>query len=117
MKILFVDDTEDNINLFQLYMKSSEGIECVFETDPEKSVDLINNENFDIIFLDIEMPVLDGFQVIEKIKADKSSIYALTAHVSGEVFERIKRHDRIKGIITKPVLKKKIIEVISSEEV
>ena len=115
MKVLFIDDTLDNLSLFQIYMKSLKEAQCVFESDPEKGVEHIKTGEYDIIFLDIEMPVMDGFRVLDEVQDIKTPIFALTAHLSGEVIKRIKEHEKIKGIVTKPVLKKNLIEIIKNE--
>ncbi len=66
-KILIVEDNELNMKLFYdilLYQKYS----------PEKAMDglsaynLIKNEKFDLIILDIQLPKMTGFELLEKLK-------------------------------------------------
>ena len=115
MKVLFIDDTVDNLNLFKIYMKNFDEAECTFESDPKKGIEYILKDSFDIIFLDIEMPEVDGFQVLDNIGSVKIPIFALTAHLSGEIINRIKEHTMISGVVHKPVLKKNLIEIIKNE--
>jgi len=49
-------------------------------TSPEEGIEYIKNNEIDCLFLDIEMPTMDGFQVIEKIKRKNFSIVVTTAY-------------------------------------
>ncbi len=115
MKVLFIDDTVDNLSLFKIYMKNFDEADCTFESDPRKGIEHILTDTFDIIFLDIEMPEIDGFQVLDSVDSIKAPIFALTAHLSGEIINRIKEHTKIQGVVHKPVLKKNLIEIIKNE--
>ncbi|PQB08202.1 response regulator [Polaribacter filamentus] len=63
----------------------------------------------DIIFLDINMPVMDGFLFIEeytKIKHEinkEIAIYMVTSSIDPIDLERSKKYTEIKGFITKPI--------------
>ena len=50
----------------------------------QECVDLLNHEHFDIIFMDIQMPVMDGLEALKQIKRDNlapdTAIIALTAN-------------------------------------
>jgi signal transduction histidine kinase/ActR/RegA family two-component response regulator len=72
------------------------------------------NSNVDLIFMDIKMPILDGYEAFERIKMDKPDliIIAQTAHSSSEVKERILKAG-FSGYITKPLDKEKIFEAIN----
>ena len=87
-KILIVED-EKPINT--LIKKNLElvGHKCISVFDGESVFDEIGKQIFDLILLDIMLPKLDGFQVIQKIKEDIPIIF-LTARGAVE--------DRIKGL-------------------
>jgi signal transduction histidine kinase/CheY-like chemotaxis protein len=71
------------------------------------------NPSIDLIFMDIKMPILDGYEAFELIKKANPSqiIIAQTAHSSSEVRERILKTG-FSGYITKPLNKQKIYEMI-----
>ncbi|HSD09237.1 ATP-binding protein [Flavobacterium sp.] len=71
------------------------------------------NSEIDIIFMDIKMPVLDGYEAFELIKKNNPNriVIAQTAHSSSEVKERI-MDAGFSAYITKPLDKEKIYEVI-----
>ena len=49
-------------------------------SDPEKAVELIDNYRPDVVFLDISMPVLNGFQMLEKLSFRNFHLVFTTAH-------------------------------------
>lgn len=81
----------------------------------QEAVDIsASNSDIDLVFMDIKMPVLDGYEAFEIIKRDKPDciIIAQTAHSSSEVKERIIKAG-FSDYITKPLDKEKIFEIIN----
>jgi len=81
--ILVVDDKEQNIKLIEMMLKYA-GYNNVQSTmEPRQVKELYLNNNFDLILLDIRMPHLDGFQVMQQLrdclKDDYLPILVLTA--------------------------------------
>ena len=72
------------------------------------------NEAIDLVFMDIKMPILDGYEAFQKIKLFKPElpVVAQTAHSSTEDKERILKAG-FSGFITKPLDKEKIYELIN----
>lgn len=66
-KILFIDDDLVLLNVFKKLLQK-DGSEVTTCDDPEKVIDLIREVNFDIIFTDIQMPNLNGFELVKKIR-------------------------------------------------
>ena len=67
-RILIVDDEPVNVQLLEFLLKTS-GYEHVHSTtDPRQVAALHLQHRFDLIILDLQMPHMDGFQVIEAIK-------------------------------------------------
>jgi putative two-component system response regulator len=82
-KILIVDDHEANVRLLQHILQGS-GYSAVFTTTDPRSVCAMHRlHDFDIILLDLNMPGMDGFQVMAALKEIDSqgflSILVLTA--------------------------------------
>lgn len=66
-KILIVDDAEANLRLLEELL-TKEGFEQVISTtDSTKTMDLVNAFQPDLILLDLMMPVLDGFAVLDHL--------------------------------------------------
>ncbi len=67
LNILIVDDTEENRILLNAYLKNTDH-RLFFAHDGQQAVDLYKKENIDLIFMDIQMPVMDGFTAISEIR-------------------------------------------------
>jgi len=109
-KILLIDDEQDILE-FLKYNLEMEGYEVITGIDGQEALEKIA-ENPDLLVLDIMMPKLDGFEVLERIRSDKRykdiPVIFLTAK-AGEIHE-------IKGLelgasdyIQKPISPKKLI--------
>ena len=74
-KILIVDDQESNISLLEQLL-SDAGYTCVASTlNPVEVCALHRKNRYDLILLDLQMPVMDGFQVIEALKTNEADGY------------------------------------------
>jgi CheY-like chemotaxis protein len=69
MTILIVDDDNDDIEIFTEAVKTiSTEINCLRACDGTEAIQLLENINPDIIFLDINMPGMDGGECLSVIK-------------------------------------------------
>jgi CheY-like chemotaxis protein len=74
-KVLIVDDQEANVLLLEQMLREA-GYACVTSTmDPHAVVELYRNNRYDLILLDLQMPGLDGFQVMEGLKTIETDGY------------------------------------------
>ncbi|MBN2165000.1 MAG: response regulator [Marinilabiliaceae bacterium] len=67
VNVLIADDNESNLILLQEMLKT-EGYYVVSVNSGEKALEEVDRRSFDVILLDIMMPVMDGFQVCKKLK-------------------------------------------------
>ena len=86
-KILIVEDDQTTSKLIAASLSIS-GYESVPCFDGNEAVHMVRNEEFDLILLDIMLPGLDGFQVMEKIRETGTPVIFLTA--MGDVSDRVK---------------------------
>ncbi len=71
-KIIICDDTITNVMLLSALLESEGFTNVHFTTKPEELIKLVRKEHdYDLLLLDIEMPVLDGFQVMEELLGNK----------------------------------------------
>ena len=86
-KILIVeaDQTISKLIAASLSISGYESVPCF---DGNEAVHMVRNEEFDLILLDIMLPGLDGFQVMEKIRETGTPVIFLTA--MGDVSDRVK---------------------------
>jgi CheY-like chemotaxis protein len=87
--VLLVDDSPDNLLLFSRVLKSAGALVTIANNGSE-AISLQNQSRFDVIIMDIRMPVLDGYQASRAIRAQgyDGPIIALTAHATPGEQER-----------------------------
>lgn len=69
-RILVVDDVEDNRDLLTRRLRREGYTEIALATDGEEAMAMIGARVFDLVLLDIMMPKCDGYQVLERLRAD-----------------------------------------------
>ncbi len=122
LRILLVEDNRDNRLLFHAYMRSTK-CEVDVATNGRRAVEKFKAELYDVVFMDIQMPELDGISATLQIRGwerhafesgvrdYRVPIYALTAHSLAEEIQR-SIEAGCDGHITKPVRKQEILQVL-----
>ena len=67
-KILIVDDQNANVQLLERMLHSAGYVSITSTINPYEVYDLHSNNHYDLILLDLQMPGMDGFQVMEGLK-------------------------------------------------
>lgn len=123
LNILIVDDTEENRILLNAYLKNTPH-KLYFAENGQEAVDVYKKEILDLIFMDIQMPVMDGFQATEEIRkleeqknqtlnlTFKVQIVALSAFQQKTDIERAYRAG-CDEYLYKPIQKKAFLEFMS----
>ncbi len=102
--ILIVDDIADNRDLL-LANFAETNLKTVEAENGLQAVELTKKQPFDLILMDIRMPVMNGYEAAREIKLfSEVPIVALTASVMTDEFERLKT-ENFSGYLRKPVLK------------
>lgn len=112
VRVLVAEDSIDNQNLI-LRLLGREGAEVKMTNDGQECVTEALAHDYDIILMDIQMPVCDGYSATEKLRATKYSkpIVALTAHAMNDVRERCEKVG-CNAHLTKPIDKALLIQTI-----
>jgi signal transduction histidine kinase len=113
LKVLVVEDSHDNQMLISTYLKK-EGAHVSLASNGQQGIDAAMTEDFDILLMDIQMPVLDGYGATKNLRSlnYKKPIIALTAHAMKE--ERIRcLESGFTEFLTKPVQRDVLIKVVS----
>ena len=89
VNILVVDDQEPNLLLLKEFLEMQGYSNIVTTSDPREAIPLVKSFDPDLILLDLGMPFMNGFEVMEQLKlvVPKSTflpILILTADVTGE---------------------------------
>lgn len=113
-KVLLVEDNELNRDMLSRRLTRA-GHEVLLAADGQQALDLIRSDAPDVVLLDMNLPVKDGWTACREVREDKAiadtRIIALTAHAMGE--------DRTRALeagcddyATKPVDFPKLLEKI-----
>ena len=114
-KVLVVDDIFANQFLLASML---EEMDCNIRTasNGQEVFDALAGEMFDIIFMDIEMPVMNGIEATKKLKSDPRyshiPVIALTAH-NLEEFNEMFADTGFDGLLEKPYSCEGISEVLT----
>jgi CheY-like chemotaxis protein len=74
-RILIVDDQEVNVTLLEQLLREAGYTQVTSTMNPQEVFRLHRANNYDLILLDLQMPSMDGFQVIEGLKTNDSDAY------------------------------------------
>ena len=69
-KILIVDDNDDNRYVLSRYLKREGFTNLVTAENGKIALDKLREADFDLVLLDLQMPVMDGFETLRGIKSD-----------------------------------------------
>lgn len=102
-KILIVDDDEYLLDIYSVKF-SEEGMEVDTAVGGEDALQKIKEGNYSVLLLDIVMPSLDGFEVLQKIEeeglADDMSVIVLSNQGQPEDIKKAKKYN-VDGYIVK----------------
>ena len=118
VRILLADDTEDNRILFTHYLKNGP-YEIIEAENGLEALNKVKSEKFDIVFMDVQMPEMDGYAATaaireweEKEHRPRLPIIALTAHALSDDKEKSMRAG-CDDHITKPFKKDTLLTEIN----
>ena len=89
IKVLYVEDNDDNVYMLKMRLELLGDFEVLAAEDGEKGCEMALRERPDIILMDLEMPVIDGWEATRRLKGNPQThdipVIALSAHaLAGE---------------------------------
>lgn len=88
LRVLVADDYEPNCDLVRMHLEEA-GYSVVTCSNGEDAVKACTEQFFDLVLMDVQMPVMDGFEATRRLRMNDATteipIVALTAHVGEEM--------------------------------
>ena len=112
--VLIVDDNEDNLDLIADSLGEDE-FEVIRARSGTDAMSLLMSRQFDLVLLDIKMPDMNGFAVLEMVRfiprLMNTAVIVQTAHGGRYNIERAKELG-VKVVLTKPISPAKLLEEV-----
>jgi len=118
LRILLADDSEDNLFLIRSYLRNSG---CTIEVAPngEVAVQKFQSGQYDVVLMDLQMPVMDGYTATQRIREwerDKQAIptpvVALSAYARQKEIEK-SRESGCTAYLIKPIRRKSLLAALA----
>lgn len=117
-RILLAEDNPDNRRLLAHFFQDS-GVTLVTAENGALATELFRNDRFDLGLIDLQMPVMDGYEAIRRIRsveaesgAAPAPMIALTAHAGREDVERCMAAG-FSGHLTKPITRTRLMNELA----
>jgi len=114
--LLIVDDNQDIAKLLKVMLELS-GHSALIVNSGRECLNLLPNNKFDLILLDIAMPDITGVDVLKKIKADpmlshNKVVFITASSPTDTVMEGLMEEGALE-IVKKPITEEKLIEIVT----
>lgn len=115
IKVLLAEDNPNNQRLVEFLFETID-IKCTIANNGKEVLEKLQHESFDLVLMDMEMPVMDGITATRAIRAenryDDLPIVAMTANSSTEDRDRCLEAG-MNSFVAKPIEINRLIEVMN----
>jgi len=114
LKILIVEDVEANRMLFSQMFQRFFNLEPSLAVSGKDAVKQVKSKQFDLVYMDVEMPEMDGIEATKKIREfdQRTPIVAMTGNVFAEDIQATKDAG-MTGFLSKPIQKEDLERTLS----
>ncbi|MFQ5865942.1 MAG: response regulator [bacterium] len=113
--ILVADDSVDNRNLIENYLKRSSDYKLLFAANGQQALELFKRQTISLVLMDMEMPVMDGYTATKTLRNQENGvqvpIIALTAHQGQKEIKKCLEAG-CTTVVSKPIRKQKLLETV-----
>ena len=114
LNVLLVEDNVLNQRLASTYLKAF-GLEVQIAENGQIALDKLKQQSFDLVLMDIQMPVMDGYTAAQKIRNELKlsvPVIAMTAHIMVDEREKCISYG-MNDYISKPFKEEMLFEIVS----
>lgn len=113
--VLICDDSKLGRKSVQRCLPEDFAADIYMAGHGQEAMDVLRMQDITVLFLDLTMPIMDGVQVLEAIKAERIEVFVIV--VSGDVQPQM--HERVMGLgaldfIKKPLTREKLVHSLES---
>jgi CheY-like chemotaxis protein len=116
-RVLLVDDEPDICMVYQMVLEDA-GYECIPYTDSVKALQEFKSYFYDLILLDIKMPVLNGFELCKKIREVDRIVHIVFITASEEYYKKFRSQHfpelRKINYIQKPIGNDELVQIVNT---
>ena len=116
-RVLIVDDEPDICMIYQLVLEDA-GYQCRPYTDPVKALQEFRIGYYNLILLDIKMPVLNGFELCKKIREIDKTVHIVFITASEAYYEKFRKEHYPElgkiNYIQKPIGNDELVQIVNS---
>jgi CheY-like chemotaxis protein len=118
VKILVIDDNQETTIMLSKFF-NAKGFEIVVTNDPMEGLNHIRQDQYDVILLDISMPVVSGIGIIELLAGEGTlkdqNIFLFSGTNIPEIqLKNLLRRDGVNGFLKKPINLDELLKTITS---
>ena len=89
IKVLYIEDNDDDVYMLKMRLELLGDFKILVAQNGEKGCEMAVSERPDVIIMDLEMPILDGWEATRRLKSNPQTrdipVIALSAHaLAGE---------------------------------
>lgn len=115
IRILIVDDEPDTVDLIQITLRTA-GYMLQAAYSAEEARQILNNERFDLLLLDVMMPETSGFDLVRELREEGWKLPPFVFLTARGRAEDVKEGNALgaKGYLVKPVTRGSLIDAIEA---
>ena len=115
VRILVVDDEPDTVGLIEITLKPS-GFLVEKAYSAEEALERIRSESFDLLLLDVMMPDMDGFELIEKLQGETTPLPPFLFLTAKGRLVDVERGEALgaAGYLVKPATRGELLDAIKA---
>jgi len=116
-RVLLVDDEPDICMVYQMVLEDA-GYECIPYTDSVKALQEFKSYFYDLILLDIKMPLLNGFELCKKIREVDRIVHIVFITAAEEYYKKFRSQYfpelRKINYIQKPIGNDELVQIVNT---
>ena len=114
MKILIVDDEEVIRVSLKMILTKTQSNEIHYARDGEEAIGKVKDNAYDIVLLDINMPKLDGYEVLKQIRVSSPNlpVIFITAAAKADKLMQSIAKDKLNAFVEKPFTPEQVQSVV-----